>query len=287
MRCLHYFSALPTFMPKLWRRVFLAPVPSPAKRDSSLAAGLRHPWRPSAQTLRVSKYKSSVDNQLFLERPIVFLFYLYHLPQVTTMAEPPIRYDIHRPACCYRYDITGPDASQNLFFCKVNKFTRAKPDLVLHAGVDATAPIAAVSHVVAFSQHFKLGLGTTEEADKILWEDLKRADSNGSQHHWSVEIPNDNGEKRSMRRVGLIWKRTTSVTVEGAKAPRTRRRGHRGHRGWKLIEESSPKDVLAVFTFDRLYGRRGLVQINASYGQAFNTWVLISLLTMYERQEGN
>lgn len=205
----------------------------------------------------------------------------------------PIRYDIHRPAACYHYDITGPDSKENLYYCTVKPFTRKQPDLVLHAGLDKSAPPIALCHILQFSQSFKFGFGDPANEDDIEWEDLIRSNTSGSEHRWGMTLPSDvapssvEGEKSANvgRRLSLVWKKTTSVTVAGAREPLTRRRGHRGHRGWKLIEESDPKEILAVFTFDKSYGRRGLVQINAGHGDKFNVGVLMSVLTLYERTD--
>lgn len=202
----------------------------------------------------------------------------------------PIRYDIHRPAFAYHYDITGHDNKQNLYYCNVIRFTKSTtPDLVLHAGLDKSAPSVALSHILQFSQSFKIGLGSVGDMDNVEWEDFRRSNVSGSEHRWGMNLPNNDkslsDRTASDDRLSLVWKRTTAVTTEGGSTPITNHRGHRGHRGWKLVEESNPDEILAIFTFDKVFGRRGILQIDVNYGEKFNVGVLISILTLYERSE--
>ncbi|OWT43008.1 C6 zinc finger domain protein [Pochonia chlamydosporia 170] len=208
-------------------------------------------------------------------------------PAMTTPL--PIRYDIYRPALSYHFDITAHDSKQNLFYCNVVRFTKSStPDLVLHAGQDKRAPSIALAHILQFSQSFKIGFGSTADMDAVEWEDFTRSNIKGSEHRWGMTLQRTSDSpspSRSNDRLSLVWKRTTTVTAEGGSEPVTGPRGHRGHRGWKLVEESRPEDVWAIFTFDRVFGRRGILQINVNYGEKFNTGVLISILTLYERSE--
>ena len=196
-----------------------------------------------------------------------------------------VRYDIHRPAFSYHYDITAHNEEQNLYYCNVTRFTKsAKPDLVLHAGMDKSAPSVAMAHILQFSQSFKIGLGSASDLDAVEWEDFRRSNVSGSEHSWGMNLASSDASS-DHQRLSLVWKRTTAVTVEGGRVPVLNHRGHRGHRGWKLVEESRPDEVLAIFTFDKVFGRRGILQIEARRGERFNVGVLISILTLYERSE--
>ncbi|KAK8927186.1 hypothetical protein H634G_01855 [Metarhizium anisopliae BRIP 53293] len=189
------------------------------------------------------------------------------------------RYDVHRPAFSYHYNVTAHDSKQTLYYCNVTRFTKScTPDLVLHAGRDKAAPPVALAHILQFSQSFKIGFGSRADVDAVEWEDLTRSNAGGSEHRWEMTLAGHG-------RISLVWKRTTAVTADGASLPITSHRGHRGHRGWKLIEESTPSEILAVFTFDRVFGRRGILQVDVDYGEKFTVGVLMSILTLYERWE--
>ncbi|KAJ6446858.1 C6 zinc finger domain-containingprotein [Purpureocillium lavendulum] len=223
----------------------------------------------------------------------------------------PIIFDIHRKMLSYHYTVTAHHDSANpddpIYYCDVNRFTKsASPDLVLHAGPSTAAPPIAISHILQFSQSFKIGLGDAvarhkADPDAVQWEDLRRTDRTGAEHRWGLHLPatptrtaspttgpgsedaRDSAAAASSsgRRLALLWKRTRSVRADGVEDGIR----YRGFRGWKLLDEARPDEVLAVFTMDRVFGRRGVLQINVDYGGAFVVAVLMTLLTLYERSE--
>ncbi|GJN69362.1 C6 zinc finger domain-containingprotein [Purpureocillium lilacinum] len=202
----------------------------------------------------------------------------------------PIRFDIHRKAFAYHYSITAHNSTtmdSPLYYCDVNRFTKSStPDMVLHAGPSPAASPVALSHILQFSQSFKIGLGDAvprqaTDPDAVQWEDLRRSTITGAEHRWGMSLAARGSEARDGRRLALLWKRTRSVRAEGAEDGIR----HRGFRGWKLLDEERPGEVLAVFTLDQVFGRRGVLQINVDYGDEFTVAVLMTLLTLYERSE--
>ncbi|UNI13711.1 hypothetical protein JDV02_000430 [Purpureocillium takamizusanense] len=204
----------------------------------------------------------------------------------------PIRFDIHRNAFAYHYSITAHNSTATdtaLYYCDVTRFTKSStPDMVLYAGSSpASASPIALSHILQFSQSFKIGLGDAVPRhatvpDAIQWEDLRRSTFTGAEHRWGMSLAvSDSKARDGRRRLALLWKRTRSVRAQGAEDGIR----HRGFRGWKLLDEEQPDEVLAVFTLDQVFGRRGVLQINADYGDEFTIAVLMTLLTLYERSE--
>lgn len=193
-----------------------------------------------------------------------------------------LSFDIYRPAFCYHYDVKIADSQENAYFCKATRLTRSSvPDLVLYTGSSATGTAVAMSHILQFSQTCKLGLGMHD----TQWEDFTQSNKRGSEHSWAMSLNDVFESSSTARRLRLIWKRTTSVTTEGSAKPVIGQRGYRGFRGWKLVDADDQKNILAVFTFDKAFGRRGTVDINVDYGKGFVRGVLMSILTLYERSE--
>lgn len=186
-------------------------------------------------------------------------------------------FDICRPAFCYHYDIKASGSQDNTFYCRVKPFTHHTPDLVLYAGPDKASTPVAMSHILQFSQSFKIGFGMED----TQWEDMIRKTIGGADHCWGMSIP-DGSETR---RLQLVWRRTTSITAEGSSKPVVTKRGIHGHRGWKLVSEDDGEKVLAVFTYDKAFGRRGVVEINVDYGEEFVYGVLLTVISLYERSE--
>ncbi|UNI15558.1 hypothetical protein JDV02_002083 [Purpureocillium takamizusanense] len=194
--------------------------------------------------------------------------------------------------------------------------SRTIPFIALHAGPDASpsTPVIAMSHLPAFSTHFKLGLvpqpvtsaggAKSDSSADTVWEELHMDTSNGSRHSWSMVLLPDDGEggggqgdgRRALHRRTFVWKRTHAVAVDGMQiAPLSTR-------NWKLVEKLDADDalggadrrdsageahedktnpVLAVFTTSTKRGRCGVLQINVNYGGQFDTILLLALLTLY------
>jgi hypothetical protein len=163
-----------------------------------------------------------------------------------------------------QYELLGDHAK---FYADISVFTPKKPDLTLHAGTDTNGPIVAVSSFLKFSGQYKIGLGDPAGND-IRWEDMKRGSLRALAYRWEMEL---NGERRA-----FVWKHTRTVGVDN-KAP-SRMSG----RNWKLVDASN-NEVLAVFTRDRSLSKCGDLQITVDYGHDFDSLVLITYLSLYEK----
>ncbi|KAJ5760089.1 hypothetical protein N7520_007245 [Penicillium odoratum] len=65
-------------------------------------------------------------------------------------------------------------AADQLLYFGVSNFKHAKPDLTLHRGTSANAPVVAKSKHLKLSSHFKLALEDFDDVDFIQWEDMTR-----------------------------------------------------------------------------------------------------------------
>ena len=72
-----------------------------------------------------------------------------------------------------------------------------------------------------------------------------------------------------------MWKRTRHVGVDESK-PRL------SSRNFKLVDERT-NEVVAVFTSDLSLNKCGRMQIRADFGESFDTMVLLSYVSIYEK----
>lgn len=186
-------------------------------------------------------------------------------------------YHIYRPAFRRHYDIKS-STDEPLYYANMSSFPQNKPELTLHAGPDKTAPIIAASKFLKLSADFKLALGDPEDLKTTQWEDLVRESSTHSRYRFEMTIPDAQGNGYGERR-GFLWKRTHSVKVENTQPFPL------DMRSLKMVDEKTGQ-VVAVFSRERPLTKCGQLQIRAEYGEDFDTMVLISGLSVFEKVSG-
>lgn len=182
----------------------------------------------------------------------------------------PRQFKINRSPLNRHYDIHSSDG-QHLFHVDQSSFTRNKPDLALHRGPDARAPVVAVSHMPRLSGDFKIGLGDPEQPGAVCWEDMTKENLMATEHRWAMTLAGDPGARKH-----LVWKRTRSVAVDGSSV------SFMSPRNYKLLDAGT-NEVVAVFTSDRGYKTCGVLQINATWGHDFDLMVFITCVSLYEK----
>ncbi|KAJ5992906.1 hypothetical protein N7451_008630 [Penicillium sp. IBT 35674x] len=183
-------------------------------------------------------------------------------------------YIIYRKRWKRHYEVKSA-AGQLLYFGEVSSFKHAKPDLTLHRG-SADAPVVAASKLLKLSGDFKLALGDPDDVNNVQWEDMTRESWMHQTYRFEVNTSSQSRDTHGQRRA-LLWKRTRSVGVDGSSPSWN-------SRNFKLVDELSG-DLVAVFTSKRSIGQCGRLQIKEEHGQWFDTLVLLSYLSLYERFE--
>lgn len=184
-------------------------------------------------------------------------------------------YIIYRRRWKRHYEVKSA-ADQLLYFGEVSNFKHAKPDLTLHRGTSANAPVVAASKLLKLSGDFKLALGDPNDVNNVQWEDMTRESWMHQTYRFVVNMSSQPGGTLGQRRA-LLWKRTRSVGVDGSTPSWN-------SRNFKLVDETSG-DLVAVFTSKRSIGQCGRLQIKEEHGQWFDTMILLSYISLYERFE--
>lgn len=185
------------------------------------------------------------------------------------------------------------DDAQHRKFVRITTIG-SSPDVTIHDGPTQEAPILAVAHMTSGRADFKIGLGDPVDANSVVWEDLKHLNRIMTRYAWAMDLPLANDAPKEERKP-FTWKRTRSVTADGAEMSAL------AIRNWKLVagddagdgdgadaddgsDESADRNaILAVFTHSRVRGRAGVLQINVDHGTEFETMVMITLLSLFER----
>ncbi|KAJ6443409.1 E3 ubiquitin-protein ligase [Purpureocillium lavendulum] len=202
------------------------------------------------------------------------------------------RFTIDRPRSLLEnyYGVSPEGTEGQRLHVRRRAASRTKPDLVLHDGPNDQCPVRAVSHILAMSPKFKLGLGDPADENSVVWEDMTRPLGLANNFSWSMVLPSDG---HGYDRRSFVWKRTRHVTADGmAKSALS-------SRNWKLLDAGAGAGadadadadadthgggtVLAVFTAVVERGKCGTLQVNVEYGAAFDTMVFITCLSLYER----
>ncbi|GAB1196158.1 hypothetical protein APSETT444_005425 [Aspergillus pseudonomiae] len=173
------------------------------------------------------------------------------------------------------YTVTSDDKAP-LFFVDNSSFTPKKPDLTFHAGADKKAPIVGVSKFLHFSRHIKVGLGDPQSINHVEWEDLVSQNIRCNKYRWQMTVRGASGAERR----SFMWKRTHSVAVQGSSATKW------SSRNFKLVDEQTGQ-IVAIFTSTAFKSvkKSGKLQIDsANYGEEFDLMVLITGLSLYEKQ---
>jgi hypothetical protein len=149
-----------------------------------------------------------------------------------------------------------------------SSFTIGKPDLTYHAGETDQAPIAAVCKFINFSRHCKVGFGDSNDPN-IIWEDLKRYKL---KNHYRIEMT------LGIRKA-FVWKRTNHTPI-GEDMP-----SMLSTKNFKLIDEQT-EELVAVYVNNgaKSWEKCGKFQINVDYGAQFDVMVLITGLSLLEKE---
>jgi hypothetical protein len=159
-----------------------------------------------------------------------------------------------------------------LAYVRSSSFTIGKPDLTYHAGETDQAPITAVCKFINFSRHSKIGFGDPNNPN-IIWEDLKRYKLT---NHYRMEMTLDNNEGI---RKAFVWKRTNHTPI-GDDMP-----AMLSTKNFKLIDEQT-EELVAVYVNNgvKSWEKCGKFQINVNYGAQFDVMVLITGLSLLEKE---
>ncbi|KAJ5172291.1 hypothetical protein N7492_004884 [Penicillium capsulatum] len=182
-------------------------------------------------------------------------------------------YDVYRKTFHRHYEINSA-ADQVAFYGAISSFTPKKPDLILHRGSTDKAPIVAACKFLKSSGDSKMCLGNPEDVNVAQWEDLSRYSRVPRKYRFEMTIPNPQGASHGERRA-FAWKRTRNVGVDDAKL-------RWSSRNFKLVDEHTDQ-VAAVFTSDWSMSKCGRLQIKTDLGEDFETMVVLSCISIYER----
>lgn len=175
---------------------------------------------------------------------------------------------IDRTSLTHHYNVKD-GAGQQLFYCDVSTFTPKKPDLTIHAGPDAKAPIVAISYLHHLSSEMQVGLGDPSNADKMVFEDLVRDKFFGGEYHF--ETATAGGQRKK-----FCWKRTHSEAVDGNDSSLWTTSN------FKLVDPTTD-DIVAIFTSSRSPTKAGDLQLNVQHGQEFDLMVTLTCISIYEK----
>lgn len=159
-----------------------------------------------------------------------------------------------------------------LAYVRCSSFTIGKPDLTYHAGETDQAPIAAVCKFINFSRHSKIGFGDPNNPN-IIWEDLKRYKLT---NHYRMEMTLNTNEGI---RKAFVWKRTNHTPIGDDKPSML------STKNFKLIDEET-EELVAVYVNNgvKSWDKCGKFQINVDYGAQFDVTVLITGLSLLEKE---
>lgn len=157
-----------------------------------------------------------------------------------------------------------------LAYVRCSSFTIGKPDLTYHAGETDQAPIAAVCKFINFSRHSKVGFGDPNDPN-IIWEDLKR---HKLTTHYRMEVTLNYGTRKA-----FVWKRTNHTPIGDDKPSML------STKNFKLIDEHT-EELVAVYVNNgvKSWEKCGKFQINVDYGAQFDVMVLITGLSLLEKE---
>ncbi|KAJ5723010.1 hypothetical protein N7488_001045 [Penicillium malachiteum] len=182
-------------------------------------------------------------------------------------------YVIYRRPFRRHYEVKSV-ADQLLYYGELSSFRRGKPDLTLHRGASVNAPVIAASKI-NMSGHFQLALGDPNDLNNVQWEDTNRASWAHQQYRFEMKMSGPNDSTYNTERRSFIWKRTRSVGIDDTDPSWS-------PRNFKLMDEKTG-ELVAVFTNKRSIGQCGKLQIKEEHGDWFDTMILLSYMSLYEK----
>ena len=161
-----------------------------------------------------------------------------------------------------------------LYYVTNSIWTRGVPDVVVSVGSQKGGPVVAGARFAkrSLSSTIHLALGDPEDEMRVQWEEMSRVKGHWTHSLYSFQI--SLGDERRT----FFWKRTRA-SRDGVKGVE-----RISHMHYKLLEEGS-EEVLAMYLDSSLsrWERRGKIKIFSDLGKDWETWVLISALSLLER----
>ncbi|GFF42823.1 hypothetical protein IFM46972_07001 [Aspergillus udagawae] len=196
------------------------------------------------------------------------------LGSVPSNRDSPCRlYHIYNTLFRHDYNVHNANKEQ-LYHVHNSTWTPKKPDLSVHAGTSAEAPVLAVCKFLHFSRHLVVGLGNPETPNSVDWEDLVSLSHLHARYRFQMSLNSEYGVERR----AFIWKSTHSVGIGDTNPSKF------SWRNYKLVDEATDR-LVAVFT-SSIWGckKSGKLEIYANYGENFDLMVIITALALYEKQ---
>lgn len=160
-----------------------------------------------------------------------------------------------------------------LYFIRCSVFRRKSPDVVMFAGSDDTGEVVGVCGYAALSTSIKVGRGDPSHPNSMEWEELTKTSRDHSAYKFSVWSPG-RAERQS-----YSWKRTHDPNIKDNKSSKLDRRS------WKL-EDDRTGEVVAAFVARGVlnsWNKMGKFRIVATGEEAWEEWVLLTAIGMYEK----
>lgn len=189
--------------------------------------------------------------------------------------EPSRVYHIYKKPFHRHYEIKSPE-DQFLYYGEISSFTINKPDIIVHSGTSRQDPVVAVSKFQKLSGGCTLGLGDPEDVNQVQWEDMSKVSTIPPRYRLEMTLPTQQEDGLHEVRRSFLWKRTRHVKVDETTS------GNWSARNYKLVDERTG-NLLAVFTRDWAISKCGTLQVKADLGNSFNTVVIVSCLSLYEK----
>ncbi|KAJ5083824.1 hypothetical protein N7456_013251 [Penicillium angulare] len=175
-------------------------------------------------------------------------------------------YIIYRKPFRRHYEVKS-SVDQLIYYGEVSSFTRGKPDIILHRGTSANAPVVAASKIIKLSGNFKLALGNPDDVNNVQWEDMTKDSWKQRTYRFEVNMPDQT------RRV-FLWKRTR-MSIDGST--------HSWRsRNYKLVDERT-KELVAVLTNKRSLSEGSKLQIKEDHGEWFDRVILLAYISIHEK----
>lgn len=158
-----------------------------------------------------------------------------------------------------------------VYFVKNKTFGPGKPDVVLHAGFDKHAPVAASCKFKHFGSGSTLGLGDYNNPNACTWEDFEKVSLGSSEYSFNFNFPQG--------RKSFSWKHTRHVGIGNDKP-------HRFGSGqnYKMVDNQT-NDLVAVYNTSGRFDLKdcGKFQLNVDYGKDFDTMIFLTGMVLVER----
>ena len=185
-------------------------------------------------------------------------------------------FELQRTDHLINYRVLDND-KKPIYFVTNSTFARNTPDVQISVGSEKGGPVIAAARFIKFSPTGKMELALGDPASEITggdvqWEEFHRETSRKySTYRFSILVDD--------RRRNFLWKRTHNIG-HGVKGAEKISLFH-----YKLIEECQENQILGVYLNSALHNwtKQGQIMMYADLGKDWQTWVLISALSLLEK----